>query len=66
MPKFKVVISLGVHSTIVEAQDEQEAQQKAGDEMVRILEGMKPEDFVEVYEATEEDIAEYEKEKAVI
>ena len=64
MPKFKVVISLGVNSYVVDARDEQEATEKAGDEMCRLLEGMKAEDFTEVYEATAEDIAEFEKERA--
>lgn len=66
MPKFKVVISLGHHTTIVEAKDEIEAQEKAGDEMVALLEGMNTKDIVEIYEATLEDIAEYEREKAGI
>lgn len=66
MPKFKVVISLGVHDTIIDAKDKEEAIEKAGDEMVRLLEGMKPEDFTEVYEATPEDIKEFEKEKAQV
>lgn len=63
MPKYKVVISLGVHTTIIDAKNEDEATEKAGDEMIALLEGMNTKDIVEIYEATPEDITEFEKEK---
>ena len=60
--KYKIVISLGVHTSVVEAKDEDEAIEKAGEEMVALLEGMNTKDIVEVYPADEDDIAEYERE----
>ena len=63
MTKFKIVISLGIHTTVVEAKDEDEAIEKAGDEWVALLEGINMKDFVEVYPADAEDIAEFEKER---
>lgn len=64
MPKYKVVVSLGVHSTIVEAKDKDEAIEKAGEEIISILEAVGIESFVEIYEATLEEIEENNKEKA--
>lgn len=66
MPKYKVVISMGIHSTIVDAKDEDEATEKAGDEMVKLLEGMNTKDIVEIYEATPEDITKFKKEKVEV
>jgi len=66
MPKFKVVISLGVNSYIIDAENKDQAVDKAGEEMVKELENIKLENFVEVYEATAEDIAEIEKEKSAL
>ncbi len=65
MPKYKVVVSMGVYSAIVEADNEEQAKEKAGDEVVKNLEQLGDSIF-EIYEATPEDIEAYEKEKATI
>ena len=65
MAKFKVVVSMGVHSVIVEADNEEQAKEKAGDEVVKNLERLGDSIF-EIYEAAPEDIEEYEREKAAI
>ena len=65
MPKFKVVISLGVNSYVVEAKDEDEATEKAGDLLTNYLMNcVDVKDIVEVYPATEEDEKEYLAEQA--
>lgn len=64
MPKYKVVISLGVNTSIVEAENEDEAIEKAGDIFTNYLMNcVELKDIVEVYDATPEDIAEAEQEK---
>ena len=64
MSKYKIVISLGVHTAVVDATDENEAIDKAGDEWLALLEGTDIKDIVEVYMADAEDVAAYEQEKA--
>ena len=54
MPKYKVVISLGVNAYEVEAKDEDEAVEKAGDLLTNyLMNNVDLEDIVEVYPADE-------------
>jgi hypothetical protein len=54
MPKFKVVISLGVNSFVVDAKDEDEAIEKAGDSFIAMLGGINSKDAIEVYPVGDE------------